>query len=92
MFFSERYHYSRAFAGHRVEGERLGARFKWAAATPALPPLLIARIAKHVRQRPEYQRRFLATLPLVALFSVVWAFGELVGYLFGPGDSILRIR
>jgi GT2 family glycosyltransferase len=92
MFLSERFHYSRAFAGHRVEGEQLGARLKWAAATPALPPLLIARIMKHVQRRPAYRRRFLATLPLIALFSVVWAFGELVGYLFGPGDSILRIR
>lgn len=92
MFVSERYHYSRAFAGHRVEGRGLPTRLAYAAATPALPPLLIARIVGNVRRRGRFGLRLAMAAPLVLLFSVVWAAGELVGYLAGPGDSILRIR
>lgn len=92
MFLTERYHYSRAFAGHRVEGKGWTSRLAWASAAVVLPPLLIARIVNDVLARRRYRGRLVTTLPLVALFSVVWAFGELVGYLTGPGDSILRIR
>ncbi len=92
MFVSERYHYSRAFAGHRIDGRGGAARLAFAAASLALPPVLIARIVGHVRRRGLHRGRLLMAAPLVVLFSVVWAAGEFVGYLAGPGDSILRIR
>jgi GT2 family glycosyltransferase len=92
MFFSERYHYSRAFAGHRVEGQGWSARITWALKSLALPPVLITRIIRDVRSRRRHRAQLLAAFPLVVFFSVVWAIGELVGYLTGPGDSILRIR
>jgi len=30
-------------------------------------------------------------LPLLAVFVVSWAFGEMVGYVAGPGDSLARV-
>jgi hypothetical protein len=30
--------------------------------------------------------------PLILLYVTVWAFGELVGYLFGGGRSLLKVR
>jgi hypothetical protein len=35
---------------------------------------------------------FLKGLPLVLLFSATWTIGEFLGYLTGPGDSLVKIR
>lgn len=92
MFTGERFHLSRAFAGHRVEGSSPLARAGWAAGALALPVLLMARAFRNVARRPRYLRRLVPALPLILYFSVVWSVGELVGYLSGPGDSMVRIR
>ncbi len=93
MFLSERYHLSRAFAGGRVAGTSFPGRLAWAlGAVTALPPLLVARAVRNVWRRPPHRRRFLAAFPLVVLFSLAWSIGEFVGYLTGPGDSLVKIR
>ena len=90
-FASQRYHYSRSFAGMR--NPVLGARRAlYALATPLLVPLLARRIVRNVRSRPAYAPAFRRAAPLVLLYTTIWAFGELVGYLFGGGRSILRVR
>lgn len=90
-FASQRYHYSRSYAGRRNElvGSR---RWLYALGTPLLVPLTLLRIARDVRARPGYGRAFRRAAPLVFLYTTVWAFGELVGYTFGGGRSILRVR
>lgn len=92
MFLSERLHYSRSFAGMRVEGAPLRKRVAWAAASLALPPLLVARITRNVLRRGQHTRWYVRSLPLIVLFSVTWSIGELIGYLTGPGDSLLKVR
>jgi hypothetical protein len=92
MFLSERFHYSRSFAGMRVAGAPLRTRLAWAAASFALPGVLVARLTRSVLERRRHRRWFVRSLPLVLLFSVVWSIGELVGYLVGPGDSLLKVR
>jgi GT2 family glycosyltransferase len=92
MFLFERYHLSRAFAGGRVAGSSLPVRLAWAAASTALPGLLVLRAVRNVWRRRAYRRRFLLAFPLVVLFSVAWSIGEFVGYLTGPGDSLVKIR
>jgi hypothetical protein len=92
MFLSERFHYSRAYAGNRVEGAALGERLVWAVKALALPPLVIARVVRAVITKRRHLGRLARTAHLVVLFSVVWSVGELVGYLAGPGDSLVRIR
>ncbi|MBA2642210.1 MAG: glycosyltransferase [Actinobacteria bacterium] len=90
-FASQRYHYSRSYAGMR--NGALGARrFAMALAAPLLVPLLSWRIARNARSKPGYGDAFRRSAPLVLLYTVIWAFGELVGYTLGGGRSILKVR
>jgi hypothetical protein len=92
MFWSERFHYSRSFAGMRVSGRNPIIKLAWALATLALPPLLVGRITKNVMVRRQHLGWFVRALPLVIVFSTVWAAGECWGYLTGPGDSLVKVR
>jgi GT2 family glycosyltransferase len=92
MFLAERYYYSRAFGGYRAHGAPLRRRLGWAATMPLLPALIVARVARNVLCRRRHTGWFVKALPLVLLFSLTWTVGELVGYLTGPGDSLVRIR
>jgi len=90
-FLSQRYHYSRSYAGMR--NPELGRRRPlYALATPLLVPLLYYRMARNVFSRGRARGKFLLATPLILLYVVVWAFGELVGYVFGGGRSLLRVR
>ena len=92
MFLAERFHCSRSFAGMRVADAPFSRRLAWAAASFALPPLLVTRLTRNVLRRKQFVKEYVMAFPLVALFSVMWAIGEFVGYLTGPGDSLLKVR
>jgi glycosyltransferase involved in cell wall biosynthesis len=93
MFTSERFHYSRSFAGTRVQGQPFWKRLAWATGSWLLPLLLIGRTTRAVLFRNSgYIRPYLRALPLVCYFCVIWSMGEFVGYLAGPGKSILKVR
>jgi len=90
-FASQRYHYSRSFAGTR--NKALGMRrWLYAIGSPLLFPLALWRIVRNVRARPGYGRAFRTAAPLVTVYSAIWAVGELVGYTLGGGRSILKVR
>ena len=90
-FFSQRYHYSRSYAGMR--NPELGRkRALYAMGTPLLVPLLYGRIARNVFSRRRHRREFLLATPLILSYVTVWAFGEAVGYVLGGGRSLLRVR
>jgi hypothetical protein len=90
-FLSQRYHYSRSYAGMR-NPELGGRRVLYALGTPLLVPLLYYRMARNVFSRGRARRQFLLATPLILLDVTVWAFGELVGYVFGGGRSLLKVR
>ena len=90
-FVSQRYHYSRSYAGTR--NADLGRRrVLYALGTPLLVPLAYARIARNVRKRPAYKAAFRRATPLILVYTLVWAAGEAIGYVFGGGRSILKVR
>jgi hypothetical protein len=90
-FVSQRYHYSRSYAGMR--NPELGwRRALYALGTPLLVPLLYYRMARNVFSRGRARWKFVLATPLILLYVTVWAFGELVGYVFGGGRSLLEVR
>lgn len=91
-FLSQRYHYSRSFAGMRLAGATPLRRALYAAATPLLPPLLFLRITKTVLAKGRHRDRLLLSAPLIGIFLLSWAWGEAVGALLGPGDSLARVE
>jgi hypothetical protein len=90
-FLSQRYHYSRSYAGMR-NPELGGRRFLYALGTPVLVPLLYWRMARDVFARARHRQQFLLATPLALLYVSVWAFGEAAGYVFGGGRSLLKVR
>lgn len=92
MFLSERFHYSRSFAGMRVAGAGPVTRMKWAVLSMGLTPLLLARLTRNVLTKKTDVGWYVRSLPLVAVFTVAWSVGEFWGYLTGPGDSLVKVR
>jgi GT2 family glycosyltransferase len=90
-FLSQRWHYSRSYAGMR--NETLGRRrYLYALGTPLLPPLLSWRITRNVLRRSGHRRELLLAMPLILLYTAAWAAGEAVGYVAGGGRSLLEVR
>lgn len=92
LYMSQRYIYARSYAGARVQGASFAKRLVMGAASFALPPLLYWRTISRIRAKGRHRAELVRSLPLLALFVVAWAAGEVVGYLAGPGNSLSKVR
>jgi hypothetical protein len=89
-FLGQRFHYGRAYAAMR--NDALGwRRALYAVTSPAIAPLVYARIARNVRRR-GHAREFILATPLLALYLLATVVGEGLGYATGGGRSLLRVR
>jgi hypothetical protein len=91
-YMGQRYLYSRSYAGARVQTAPAVKRAAIGLAALVLPPLLMARILRSLVTKRVPLARIGATAPLIAVFVVSWGIGEVVGYWFGAGDSLARVR
>lgn len=92
-FMSQRYHYSRSYAGMRMTNAPLWKRVAYAgAAIVLLPPLLLWRLFRTVWPKRTRRGTFLATMPVMAPFFLSYGWGEAVGALRGPGNSLARVE
>lgn len=91
-YLSQRYLYSRAFAGGAAIRLAPLRRAFLTARSACLPPVLLARIMFRVLVSRRHRREFLLSLPLIAVFVCAWAAGEAVGYAAGPGDALAKVR
>jgi hypothetical protein len=91
-FLAQRFHFARSFAGMRRADQPWPVRLVYGAGSLALPGLLFARVTRQVFRKRRHLGRFAVASPLVLLFLTVGAFGEMVGYLFGPGGSLDKVE
>lgn len=91
-FLGQRFHYSRSFAGMRRAKMTAPRRAIYAVLAPALPMLMLWRIAQQVFRKRRYRKKFLLALPLLSAFMFSYAAGEFAGYLFGMGTSLLKVE
>lgn len=90
-YLSQRYLYSRSYAGARVAGAGLGKRLVYGLAALALPPLLFYRTVARIWGKRVHRGELVKSLPLLGLFLTGWAAGEMVGAWFGPGDALSKV-
>jgi hypothetical protein len=57
-----------------------------------VPFLLLARMALRVSKQHCHMDKFAQSLPLLIPALIVYAAGECVGYLAGPGDALLKVE
>jgi len=62
------------------------------AATPILPVLLFYRMFKQIRARNRLHTELMSALPMLVIFVIIWAWGDMVGYALGAGDALARIE
>ncbi len=77
----ERYAFGRLFGATRIAREGIGRRLYYAAVSPALPFLLMARMTGKAREDKALMSRFLRALPAILTMVAAWSWGEWLGYV-----------
>lgn len=91
-FLEQRFYYSRSFAAMRNISFSKVKRLFYSVMSVALPPVLFFRIFKVLVRKRRLKKEVFFSMPYLFLFTIVWAFGEGWGYLFGAGQSLLKIK
>ncbi len=91
-YLGQRYLYARSYAGSRVAEESGVKKFAYGCAAFLLPPILLIRIFKRVFDKNRDRGVLFASIPLLISFVFAWSWGEVVGYWFGAGDALARVR
>lgn len=92
LYFSQRFLYSRSFAGMRVSGASPQRRFLMGCMALGLPPVVYYRVVKNVTRKGRHLTELRRALPLLVPFAIAWGLGEVVGYWFGAGRSLSQVR
>jgi len=90
-YVSQRFLYSRAYAAMRTSGASAIKKFVYGLVAFALPPVLFFRIVSRVWRGGLYRSHLLPSLPLLAIFVVSWALGEIAGAWFGDGGALAKV-
>lgn len=91
-FLSQRFHYSRSFAGMRRSKLSGFRRLLCVLFSPLLPFLLLFRMGRQVFKKKRHRVVFIKSFPIQAVFMVSYTLGEFVGYLLGPGNSLVKVE
>ncbi len=91
-FNSQRYHFCRSFAEMRRKSLSWPGRLKYGVGSAILPPLLWLRGLQTLRRKRRLVGRYFICTPLIAFYLCSGAFGEMMGYLFGGGNSLARVE
>jgi len=91
-YLRQRYLFSRAFSGARRQTISTAQRAFYLLAAPAIPFLLLFRIASRVFAKQCYPNKFLLSLPLLVPAMTSYVAGEWMGYAFGPGAALMEVE
>ena len=91
-YLTQRFLFSRAFAGVRARTQSLSWRLAYLLTAPIIPVMLLGRMTARVVEKRLRVRQFLRALPLTIPALVVLVAGEWVGCLLGPGDALSRVE
>ncbi len=91
LFARQRFIYSRYYASLRFERREIGHRALMCVASIALPALVLYRIGRATAQKKR-TTEFVRASPWLALFALIWAAGEMVGYVAGSGGALAEIE
>jgi len=91
-YLSQRYLYSRSYAGARFAEAGMPKRLIGGFASVALPPLLLYRILSRCLSKDISKWLVVRSIPLLTVFVGGWAAGEAVGAWFGPGDALSKVK
>jgi glycosyltransferase involved in cell wall biosynthesis len=91
-YLRQRYLFSRAFSGARRQTISTAQRAFYLLAAPAIPFLLLFRIASRVFARNCYPNKFLLSLPMLIPAMTSYVAGEWMGYAFGPGAALMEVE
>jgi len=90
-YLSQRYLYSRSYAGSRFAQASGLRRAVAGIAAVALPPVLLFRIFRRVFSKGHHRWELVKSLPLLSVFVCAWAAGEAVGAMAGDGGAQARV-
>jgi len=83
----ERFVWGRSYAATRASLTGAPQRVFWALFAPLLPGLIVARMALMVWKKRRTLAAFMKALPLTAILTLSWSWGEFVGYMSGRTSS-----
>lgn len=91
-YLRQRYLFSRAFAGARRGDLSALQRLAYLLAAPAIPLLLLGRMAARVWAKKCHVDKFVLSLPLLIPAITIYVVGEWMGYAFGPGRALMEVE
>ncbi len=84
----ERFIWGRSYAATRSRLARGAKRLVYAALSPLLPAILMARMTTNALKKGRHTGAFLKALPLTVMLTLSWSVGELVGYLTAQANNL----
>ena len=80
-FMSQRFCHGRQFGSERAASISLVKRLMYIVASPLIPLVFLLRITRRVFGRGKHVKEYFLSLPILVLFLLSWATGEVTGYL-----------
>lgn len=82
-FVQQRFRHGLRFGQWRTSRLSMGKRTVYLLCAPIVPLVLLVRIGRQVLAKRRHRRRFVLVSPLLVLFLIAWAVGEVAGSLRG---------
>lgn len=90
-YVSQRFLYSRSYAGARTESWPWWRRLAYGVAALGLPGMLLWRVVSTVWRKGVDRVEIVRAFPLLVVFVASWGVGEVVGAWAGQGDALSRV-